>query len=432
MHKSPVMLAVLIVGGCSLSRPGSDPGTADTDQTSARERPTGDGGQSSAASRSLSGTVRLASGRPVAGASVKLDETVVQTDADGRFHFADVPAGSHALSTTWGTAPCIASAARSVDVSADDTVDLQLGGPEAIVRKTLVINYDPIIEEHDNKRLHQVKGWQDPKELNQQYVDTLAQCSHGLVEYDVVEWVDADDFPLKADGFRYTDATFLAEQWHQPDNVNYAAVVSDYDLVNKVNAGAVDEVITWGGPYFGFWESHMIGPTAYFVNSGGYVRTDLQRNFVVMGLNYERGLAEAIHAYGHRLESIMRRVYGRWEPSAANANAWELFTARESDRPGSSGCGNVHFPPNGTADYDYGNDAEVASRCEDYSSWPNLTGATTAVGYTKTWKATGNAQLDYLRYWFAHVPHSVGVNADTKQNNWWKYAADFNAWAESR
>jgi hypothetical protein len=428
---------VFAFAGCSAgAEPEPDPLASEAEQTgSASPRAKADGGSAAVAGgSSLAGLVHLAGGRPVAGASVTLDDKVAQTDAAGRFRFEDVAPGAHTLSTAWGKAPCVAKTEQRIDVKASvaGEADVQIGGPDAIVRKTLVINMDPIIESQQKLRLHQVKKWSDPKEVNRGYVDSLAQCSNGSVVYDVVDWIDSDVFPIKADGFRYTDAAYVGSQWHQPDAVSYPAIVKDFNLVARVNSGEIDEVIIWGGPYFGFWESHMVGPTAYFVNSGGTVRTDVKRNFVIMGLNYERSLADAIHSYGHRFESIMTKVYGRWDSKAPAPNAWELLAATNADRPGSSGCGNVHVPPNGKDAYDYGNDVGVTSRCEDYAAWPKLSGAKSVVGY-KSWKITGtDAQLDYLQYWFAHIPRAARVNADKKQNNWWKYAADFNAYPESR
>ncbi|MFO0738726.1 MAG: carboxypeptidase-like regulatory domain-containing protein [Labilithrix sp.] len=445
MRNAFVVLGALLIGCTSTDLGEADPIDDDrTDRSPSSERDATESKTHEAPSAlneptapgrgTVRGVVRLASGDPVPGASVRLDTVVVTSDAGGRFELTNVAPGPQTLTATWGDEPCVATTEASVLVHAGtNDADLRLGGDDAIVRKTMVINFDPIIEAHGNQRLHQVKKWNDPKELNQKYVDALAQCTNGAVVYKVVEWNDADRFPIKADGFTYTDDAYLAGKFHAPDTVRYSPIVKDYDVIAKVNSGAVDEVIMWGGPYFGYWESIMVGPTPYFVNSDGYLRADAKRNFVIMGMNYERGVAEALHSYGHRFESIMTKVYGRWDSKAAKPNAWELFAARDSDRRGSSGCGSVHFPPNGAIDYDYANEATVTSRCDDYLSWPKLTGAKAPVSFTKSWKtASGVAELDYLKYWFAHMPHAAGRNADGKQNDWWKYAADFNAYAESR
>jgi hypothetical protein len=387
-----------------------------------------------APSARLTGVVKNAAGEPIAGASVKVgDALVVQTDAEGRFSTGELASGEASVDVSWGRTPCVVSAKKAALLAkGDNTTSIILGPSSAVVRKTLVINFDPIIESHENKRLHQVKGWNDPRELTRQYTDTFAQCSGGEVVYKVVEWIDADEFPLKKDGFRDTDESYLSGVAHQPDGVDYAALVEEFDLVAKVNSGRVDEVIAWGAPNFGYWESHMIGPTAYWVNSTGYVRPDLHKNFVVMGLNYERKLGEAIHSYGHRVESILKKVYGRWDSTHPQPNAWELFSARETDRPSSSGCGRTHFPPNGTRDYDYANDTPVTSRCASYLEYPDLDGGTTTVSFRSTWKVIGDAQLDFLKYWYGHLPRAAGRASDGKLNDWWKYVANFNAYPESR
>jgi hypothetical protein len=68
-----------------------------------------------------------------------------------------------------------------------------------------------------------------------------------------------------------------------------------------------------------------------------------------MGLNYERGVAEALHAYGHRAESIMRHVYGSWNSSPYDddpgqpQHAWDRFALIEGLSVEGAGCGTI--PP---------------------------------------------------------------------------------------
>ena len=95
-----------------------------------------------------------------------------------------------------------------------------------VAPKVLVLNFDPIVESRGSKPLHQVCGWNDPHALTDAYVADLAECSGGYVRYQVVEWRDVDAYPLKKDGFRYTDHSYLAchegrATWHQPDAVDY-------------------------------------------------------------------------------------------------------------------------------------------------------------------------------------------------------------------
>jgi hypothetical protein len=289
--------------------------------------------------------------------------------------------------------------------------------------RVLVLNFDPVLESRGGRRLHEVAGWGDPRQLTNAYVDSLRRSSGGFVDQRVVEFQDLDVWPVKMDGFRYTDESYLlnlgrGSGWHQPDGVDYDAIIRDHGLVARVNAGDVDEVIVWGGPYFGYYESRMAGPNAYWCNSPGMPWVPTTRKFVMMGLNYERGEAEALHSHGHRTESILVRVYGSWNGSGPPQHHWDRFTRYDRIDPGNAACGNVHFPPNGTADYDYGNFTLVFSTADDWkASWPALTGARGLVNAS----AWGGTHLGYLRWWFDHLPRRVGVNPDGKQNNWWKY-----------
>src|SRR5947199_7211120 len=99
--------------------------------------------------------------------------------------------------------------------------------------KVLVINYDPIVRSEGGKRLHDVGKWSDPHYLAEAYLSDLYECSGRNVGYRIVEWKDVDAYPLKKDGFRYTEEEYLRNQrgkanWHQPDAVDYKAIIKDF------------------------------------------------------------------------------------------------------------------------------------------------------------------------------------------------------------
>ena len=104
-----------------------------------------------------------------------------------------------------------------------------------VAPKVLVINFAPVFPEQGGKRLYEVLKWNDPRDLMPQYIADLEACSYGYVRYQVVEMIDVDAYPLKLDGFRYTNASYLAchegkEPWHQPDAVDYAAIFKAYKI----------------------------------------------------------------------------------------------------------------------------------------------------------------------------------------------------------
>ena len=73
----------------------------------------------------------------------------------------------------------------------------------------------------------------------------------------------------------------------------------------------------------------MAGNGGYWCNSSPVEGVPSERLFVVMGWNFERGVAEAIHSYGHRGESVMVHSYGPWQPN--RDNNWNAFTLLDRD-----------------------------------------------------------------------------------------------------
>ena len=297
--------------------------------------------------------------------------------------------------------------------------------------KVLVINYDPLVKSQGNRRLHEVAKWNDPHYLAEAYASDLTFCSGGFARYRITEWRDVDGYPLKKDGFRYSEEEYMKclngkAGWHQPDAVDYKAIIKDFSLDKRVASGEIDEVWLFAMPYSGFWESTMAGKGAYDCNSAPVPGVDCPRIFVIMGFNYERGVGEMLEDMGHRTESIMTHVYGSWEPK--KTHAWNRFTLYDKQMPGESACGNVHFAPNSVNDYDWGNKAVVWSTCDDWLDYPKLTGKKRQVT-SDDWGA-GNIRSHH-RWWLSHIPNASGRAPDGKLANWWSYTVDFNRWPES-
>jgi len=296
--------------------------------------------------------------------------------------------------------------------------------------RTLMIAYDPIIESEGAGRLHLVCGWNDPKLQSDAYSNDLQTSSYGLMNYRRMQTIMADEFPIHTDGFRYTDEGYMAcyytwSGWHTTGN-DYKATCRDFDLARKVDAGMIDEVLIQAFPYTGYWESTMCGRGGYWCNSSPQVRIASSKIFIMMGFNFERGVGEMLEDYGHRAESILSRTYGY------GTNTWTIFTRYDLIYPGEAACGNVHFAPNSTADYQWGNPTFVWSTCQDWlDNFPNLTGAKVWVN-CQEW---GNGDMRaHHNWWFAHMPHVAGSLTEynlTRLNNWWEYMQDFNSHTES-
>lgn len=315
--------------------------------------------------------------------------------------------------------------------------------PEVVAPRVMVIDFDPTVDEA-GMRLGEKMGWNNVDLLIQEYIEQVGQASGGLVQYQYsgANRLDVDAFPVKADGFCYTAAQYLdvlrsEPTHHQPDAVDYSRILADFDLVRRINDCEIDEVWLFGGPYFGFWESTMVGPGAFWCNSaplGGV--TGCQRRFVIMGFNTQRGVTEMLHNLGHRAESTLARVYNAYDwlfnayaalnPAAAPPPATGLFANPGNDfehlllydkiAPGRAGLGLIHAPPNGQQDYDWSSHQAVLSSCDDWLNFPALQGARRLVS-CEEW---GCSQHGFILWWLAHLPHAAG-SQNGVLNNWWRY-----------
>ncbi|MBI5932347.1 MAG: hypothetical protein HY867_01465 [Chloroflexi bacterium] len=292
------------------------------------------------------------------------------------------------------------------------------------VSKVALIVYDPIME--DGQTLSQKMNWYRAEELVTAFVGDIQQTSHGMARYDIVQRFQVDEFPVKADGFRYTPQTYLdvlrgAAQPHQPQDVDYAAILSRFDILNKITRGEIDEVWVFAFPYAGFYESTMGGAGAFWCNAPPLKNTSqCPRRFVVMGFSYERFVGEMLESFGHRTESILAKTF---EKITGEANLWTRFIRYEKSAPGKAACGNIHFAPNSERDYDWNNPRPVSSECYDWlNNFPNFKGDVRVV--TAAEWGSGDIRLHH-QWWLRRIPHVAG-RKNGVHHNWWQYFIDPN------
>ncbi len=317
--------------------------------------------------------------------------------------------------------------------------------PDVVKPRVLVINIDPIVDAQGT-RLTTRMGWNRVDDLIQGFIADIAEVSYGLVQYqyDPANRIDVDEFPQKNDGFQYTPSSYLnmmvnEKTHHEPDGVDYQKIIDDYHLISKVMSNQVDEVWVFGAPYFGFYESNMVGKGAIWCNSSPCADTDLcTRRFVIMGFNYQRGIGEMLHDIGHRMESIMAYVYHSFgtlqdaynsvnpnvQPPVSPTrfmhpqNDFERFMLFEKIAPGRAEVGLIHTPPNGDKDYDWQNSSAVSSNCDDWLNYPTFQGTRRMVN-CHDWECSPDGYA-YTKWWLRHAPH-VGGSQNGVLNNWWKY-----------
>lgn len=338
------------------------------------------------------------------------------------------------------------------------------GGPtdgDAITVKVLVIAYDPFLEAFSGKRLSKyfeediyqgTQGDQSPSATTTKIMNTLEAESHGKIKYQMVESMTVlDEWPLHLNGQRYTDTQYLSEyNDHLLNNtpftlgpVNYNFIIDSFNIDERINNGEIDEVWLWGGPGFGWGESAMAGNGAYPVNHDPILGVNT-KPFVLMGFNFERTENEALESYGHRMEWIMKRVYGSMHfpagpppPSApAILHTWDQFTIKAYDPGTLVGCGDAHAGLNfetwdPSVEYNAWSTNLVDSMCPNWlNNFPYLIGTPVPVN-CNTWDGSGtcpvDTTLDYIKWWYRHMPHVAG-SMDGYLNNWWRYYTDLETY----
>jgi hypothetical protein len=311
-----------------------------------------------------------------------------------------------------------------------------------VTSRVLLVVYDPIMDPATGQKLSQKMNWGNPYTLANEFIASILSLSNGLARYQLVDRIELNEFPALADkNFRYDPATYMAvinktATPHQPDPVNYNAILTGLNILPHITNREIDEVWIFNFPYAGFAESIMGGAGAFWCNADPLPGTSgCNRKFVLMGFNFERGVGEMLEAFCHRAESMLAQEFNcqnfvTWAyrqnriPStvAANLNLFEKFLCFDQIAPGKSGCGTVHYSPNSNADYDWNNPHEVVSNCDDWYNFPTFKNETRMVKADE-W-GSGNLRAHH-EWWLKHIPHVAGRTSGVV-NNWWQYIMDAN------
>lgn len=320
--------------------------------------------------------------------------------------------------------------------------------------ETLIIKVAVVYEDmplFDGQRIHEaIKtpgydfSWNNPREQVKEYIEAINEASHGAVKYEVVKIIEADRF------FTHLKDTPEGElvsneqmakmlklpKWGREIEANvkydYNAMIQYYGFDKMRDNGEISEVWVYSTPLSGAYESHLMGEGAFWLNSPGETETTCKELLTVMFFNYERNIACALESFSHRVESTMMKVYGWWDFDNKNTKSelttWERYTgyAQRYDKfdPGMSNIGNVHFPPNGTHDYDFVNPTEVMTYADEWLNYPDVPETNARPISAAEW----GTHTGYMKWWLGHIPHFKGINpADGKLCNWWHYVVDYNA-----
>ncbi len=291
--------------------------------------------------------------------------------------------------------------------------------------RVLLIVYDPVIEPASGRKLSESMGWQNTGDLVKTFISDIHETSGGLAGYHIIERIDVDAFPPKADGYRYTPQTYLEVMRrvaapHAPERVDYHEILRRFNIMARVAANQVDEVWVFAFPHAGFYESIMCGAGAFWCNAPPLAGTEASRKrFIIMGFSYERGTGEMLEAFGHRAESMLQKTFSR---TSSASNLYEKFIRYDKVAPGRAEVGTIHHAPNSDFDYDWGNTRTVASYCDDWLTFPNFTGTPKMVDA----RAWGGGEIRaHHKWWLARLPRASG-RLNGIANNWWQCIMDAN------
>jgi len=298
--------------------------------------------------------------------------------------------------------------------------------PLTTILKTLVIVYNPVVDSASGKKLSESMNWNKVEDLIDGFTSDILFVSGELVQYQIIERIDVEDFPAKVDGHKYDAQAYLnvvrgVSPAYMPQEANYYAIIEHFNILQRVAKGEIDEVWIFNFPHAGFYESIMGGPSAFWCNASPLRNTDAsRRRFIIMGFSLERGIGEMLENMGHRAESIMEKTFER---IPEQKNLWKRFIRYEKTHPGQAALGNVHFAPNSVRDYDWNNPNTVKSECDDWlDNFPDFQGVTREVNAAE-W-GNGDARLHHI-WWMKHFPKTKG-RQNGIHNNWWQYIANPN------
>lgn len=243
---------------------------------------------------------------------------------------------------------------------------------------------------------------------------------------------------------------------------DYDYIINKYNLIERKKKNEFDQVWLLTIDPAQTYETIMIGNNPFWINAPGYI-ADCP-NFIMANFSISRRDAN-LHALGHGIEGIMTAAYsekyvlysayenrGKYKYYSTsfssynyndvdvdnytydNLNLWEKFTLGKysnSNPSKYSSVGSVHYPFNGTADYDYSNKNKVLTNWREWLNYPNIKGEFVLDNNSAWLNNAGNNKLDssqnkdpdrlYTRFWLYLMPHIEGYTEDGHYNNWWKY-----------
>lgn len=218
-----------------------------------------------------------------------------------------------------------------------------------------------------------------------------------------------------------------------PSPANHQKILSELNICDYIENKGVKEVWIWMYHTDKVYvvESYLTGPFASFGN--GYM--DLpkcKKSYTVYDFNYGRSVAMALENHTHQIEHVLNYIDGRDTTLQENWSSllfWGKFVGSDkSHKIISPGCGWTHFPPNGEKDYDWYNEKQMLSDCENWK--PDSTGEKKLIN-CHTWAGSVceyDEGLSFKIWWMQNIPGKNNnlIYEGKKLKNWWEFIGNFD------
>lgn len=268
-------------------------------------------------------------------------------------------------------------------------------------------------------------------------MNAINTASQGVAYYTLVGGQQVDAYPVKTDGFQYTDATYLnclnnGVGCHNPDAANMNSILSTYNICSMLNANQFDELWIFGAPYMGIPVVSSAGPTSY--PSHLYISgTGCNKPLVVTSFGYNPSLYNRYENIASRMNEAIWAGYGIGNLyGQTNFDLWNVakaFSAYQGSNPGQAGCGFVGTAPNSTVENGPSNIAgTVPSRCVDFANnYPYLTNRYDSVPTTSIGCSSWGCSDAGLATWYLSTVPKYKGRTNGKWDNWWRYFYNYDA-----
>lgn len=150
------------------------------------------------------------------------------------------------------------------------------------------------------------------------------------------------------------------------------------------------------------------------------------KTYTVYEYNYSRQLSEATENHMHQIEHVLNWIDGRHKTvdrDWKNLLFWGKFVGSDkSHKIINPGCGWSHYPPNGKADYDWGNNKKIETDCEDWK--PDGSGKRQSFNCSK-WSCDS---VKFFKWWMQNIPGKDNglIHKGKALRNWWDFIGDFD------